>query len=531
MTSTESHPERLPRLRLRLRTKLMLAVVAAAIVAMVAQFGLSVRPAATILSDLETSRINENVQVALGGLDQKGLEMQRVASGQGISIDLSRAVSLGDRAWIVTHVTDNVLQNYRVHGVTVFGAGFRAIASSGTSLAGLRNVNFVRGTSSKVASYQIVWYGGELYGGELWLVAASPIRANGYDAPVDGALVVGERIDDQFAQVLSRQTNNAVTFVAMGKVLSSSEPIIAQLLASSANQSKLYAKNGIITRDGFTTKAYPLGVSGTQAFIAVSVKSDPITHARSTLIRGLLISLAPVIAMAIGIAVLLSLRLGRPLASLHSAVNAIAFGDLGRRVEIKTDDEVGDLGRAFNAMADRVSSAQETLRRAAIRDGLTGLYNHREFFRRLHEEASRAQRDGSALSILMIDLDYFKKINDTFGHLRGDAVLRESAAQIVVSVREGDVVARYAGDEFAVILPHADAVQAAAIGERIRSGNRDILEKADLPRDQGLSMSIGVAMRPDGEVVAERIVELADSALYRAKEAGRDRVEIEEPAD
>jgi len=526
MTSTESHPERLPRLRLRLRTKLMLAVVAAAIVAMVAQFGLSVRPAATILSDLETSRINENVQVALGGLAQKGLEMQRLASGHGMSIELSHAVSRRDRAWIVKHVTDNVLATYGLHGVTVFGAGFRAIASSGTSLARLRNVNFVRGTNSKVASYQIVWYGGE-----LWLVAASPIRANGYDAPVDGALVVGERIDDQFAQVLSRQTNNAVTFVAMGKVLSSSEPIIAQLLASSANQSKLYAKNGIITRDGFTTKAYPLGVSGTQAFIAVSVKSDPITHARSTLIRGLLISLAPVIAMAIGIAVLLSLRLGRPLASLHSAVNAIAFGDLGRRVEIKTDDEVGDLGRAFNAMADRVSSAQETLRRAAIRDGLTGLYNHREFFRRLHEEASRAQRDGSALSILMIDLDYFKKINDTFGHLRGDAVLRESAAQIVVSVREGDVVARYAGDEFAVILPHADAVQAAAIGERIRSGNRDILEKADLPRDQGLSMSIGVAMRPDGEVVAERIVELADSALYRAKEAGRDRVEIEEPAD
>jgi diguanylate cyclase (GGDEF)-like protein len=509
-----------------LRSKLLVAVVAAAIVAMIAQFGLSVRPAAKILVDLEASRVNENVQVAVGGLNQKGLEMQRLASGHGTSIDLAGAVAADHREWIVTHVTSGIIDSYRIHGVSVFDTNLRPIASSGSSLAGLRSLMLVQGAFHKVASFQIVWYGGD-----LWLVGASPIQANNYSAPPVGVLLVGVRIDNQFAQVLSRQTNNDVTFVAKNEVMASSEPILAKLLADPVLAAKLYAKNAIITSNGFTTKAYALGVAGTQAFIAVSVKSDPITHARTTLFRGLLLSLVPVIAMAVGIAVLLGLRLGRPLASLHAAVNAIAFGDLSRRVEIKSDDEIGDLGRAFNAMADRVSSAQETLRRTAIRDGLTGLYNHPEFYRRLHEEASRAERAGTALSILMIDLDFFKKINDTYGHLRGDAVLREAAARIVDSVREGDVVARYAGDEFAVILPHADAMQAAQIGERIRSGNLEILEKADLPTHKGFSMSVGVAMRPDGELVAERIVELADGALYRAKEAGRDRVEIEDPTD
>jgi diguanylate cyclase (GGDEF)-like protein len=526
MTDAEQRSQRSRTLRVNLRTKLLVAVIAAAAVSMVAQFGLSVRPAAKILSDLETARINESVQVAVAGLNQKGLEMQRLASGHATSIDLAAAVTAHERTWITTHVTANIVDTYHIHGVAVFDDNSRIVASSGASLAGLAKLNLVQGALNKVPSFQIVWYGGD-----LWLVAAAPIEANGYTAPVMGVLLAGVRIDSQFAQVLSRQTNNDVTFVAKGVVMASSQPIIATLLADPAVAAKLYAKNAIITRDGYTTKTYPLGVAGTQAFIAVSVKSDPITHARTTLFRGLLISLVPVLAMAIGIALLLGLRLGRPLASLHEAVNAIAFGDLSRRVEIKTDDELGDLGRAFNAMADRVSSAQETLRRAAIRDGLTGLYNHREFYRRLHEEASRAERSGSALSILMIDLDFFKRINDNHGHLRGDAVLREAATCIVDSVREGDVVARYAGDEFAVILPHADAMQAAVIGERIRSGNRAILERADLPDDQGFSMSVGVAMRPDGELVAERIVELADNALYRAKDAGRNRVMIDEPPD
>ena len=177
-------------------------------------------------------------------------------------------------------------------------------------------------------------------------------------------------------------------------------------------------------------------------------------------------------------------------------------------------------------MADRVSLAQETLRRAAVRDSLTGLLNHREFYRRLTDEIARAEREQLPLSVLMIDLDYFKGINDTYGHLRGDTVLREVAGVITRSVREEDVVARYAGDEFAVILPGAAEVDAVRIAERLRSGCEGVMRAVDLAGGDDVTLSIGVATRRPGEYTANYTVELADMALYRAKEAGRDRVEV-----
>jgi len=158
----------------------------------------------------------------------------------------------------------------------------------------------------------------------------------------------------------------------------------------------------------------------------------------------------------------------------------------------------------------------------AITDGLTGVYNHRHFHERLTEEWLRAERYRKPLSLVMIEGDDFKKINDTYGHLQGDAVLRDLAALMVRTVRDVDVVSRYGGDEFTVILPETDAQGAVTVAERIRRG----VEEYPFASEEGsiqMTVSVGVASHPP---IADRnaLVRAADEALYAAKRQGKNRV-------
>ncbi len=168
----------------------------------------------------------------------------------------------------------------------------------------------------------------------------------------------------------------------------------------------------------------------------------------------------------------------------------------------------------------------------AIFDGLTRVFNHRYFMRRLREEFQRARRYGAPLSLLMVDIDHFKKYNDAHGHLRGDRVLAEMAEVILASLRRDvDFVARYGGEEFACILPETEATAACEAADRIRRR----VESWGVGRDGGpgdppLTISVGVStLVPDGAVTPEELIEEADRALYAAKRGGRNRVEAAAP--
>ncbi len=161
--------------------------------------------------------------------------------------------------------------------------------------------------------------------------------------------------------------------------------------------------------------------------------------------------------------------------------------------------------------------AQETmsLREAAATDSLTGLTNHRAFFRRLEEELRRAARIGYPVSLLLLDLDSFKRYNDEYGHPAGDQVLRQVAEILMTQRRVTDTCARYGGEEFAMIFPGTRPADVEAIAQnlahRLRLGT-------------GLGFSAGIATFPEHGTSPRDLVEAADTALYRAKEEGRDRV-------
>jgi diguanylate cyclase (GGDEF)-like protein len=172
------------------------------------------------------------------------------------------------------------------------------------------------------------------------------------------------------------------------------------------------------------------------------------------------------------------------------------------------------------AMALENAKLYEDARKLADHDHLTGFVNHRFVHERIGEELVRAQRSGSPVSLLMIDLDDFKLVNDTFGHLFGDRVLVWAAELIRSSLRLSDVPARYGGDEFAVVLPDTDAVAAAAVAERILTA---FAERAYESKTRGpvpVAASIGQATFPVDARTGPELIAAADGAMYRAKGAG-----------
>ncbi len=173
-------------------------------------------------------------------------------------------------------------------------------------------------------------------------------------------------------------------------------------------------------------------------------------------------------------------------------------------------------------LTGRLSEARRQIETMAITDSLTGLFNRRHLMERFTEEFLRARRSGRELCALLIDLDRFKAINDTRGHVTGDAVLAEASRRIAASVRMYDVVGRYGGEEFLVIVPDAGREEARELAERIR------LMLRDRPIESlTVTASIGLAGMQAVDATSEDLLRRADGALYRAKELGRDRVEAE----
>ena len=220
------------------------------------------------------------------------------------------------------------------------------------------------------------------------------------------------------------------------------------------------------------------------------------------------------------------LRHGRLVGSLH-------FGS-SNRARFTQKDATDSLHRLAAIASFCLENAINRARliRTGLTDVLTGWYNRRYLEDRIHGELARAQRNQQPLVCLLLDIDYFKRVNDSHGHLAGDTVLREIAKRVVSKIRTSDVAARFGGDELAVLLPNTNTDEARHLAERIR----EVVALTPIEVQAGLSIDftlcIGMAgMIPergttDFELMRERLLERADAALYRAKSEGRNRVEL-----
>jgi len=219
-------------------------------------------------------------------------------------------------------------------------------------------------------------------------------------------------------------------------------------------------------------------------------------------------------------------------ADLDSRVTGLRIGADDFLAKPCADPEV--LARAgamlrIKSLQDQLRAAKAELERLSITDGLTGLFNRRYFNTRLSQEFQRAQRYSDPVSLMMLDIDHFKSVNDTYGHPFGDVVLKNIAELVRSTVRDPDICARYGGEEFSVILPKTHLQGALVVAERIW---RELGQQAHAVEDRDpasgerrtfrATASIGLAFFPSKDIASpEHLVKFADEALYRAKREGR----------
>ncbi len=217
---------------------------------------------------------------------------------------------------------------------------------------------------------------------------------------------------------------------------------------------------------------------------------------------------------------------------LGSTNGTLVNGEAVTEVVLNDGDkiEIGEHLFRFDMQDEIDREFQRQIHRLIAHDELTGLLSSKSFFSELRREAARAEADSRPFCVLMMDLDLFKVVNDTYGHLVGSKTLEETGHIIKDALRAGDVAARFGGEEFAAFLLDANYAQGLVAAERVRVALAEHkfpatrLGSADGPATHRITISIGVAAYPDDAKDPLELVELADSALYRAKRSGRNRV-------
>lgn len=242
-----------------------------------------------------------------------------------------------------------------------------------------------------------------------------------------------------------------------------------------------------------------------------------------------------VLILLIPVALLLTSFLTEPILKLNSIAQHIADGRYSTRWTGNYINELGRLGQSLNAIAQNLEWQFENLKEKhyelqtknkeleylSLHDTLTGLYNRRYILDFLHKQLRQAERYNEDLSVMLLDIDHFKKVNDKYGHLIGDQVLQQIAAELQKLTRESDSVARYGGEEFLIVVPHTTLEQAKILAERIRLGIAG-MQIAEI--SEPVTISIGLSSYrnlPDRQNAINQLISAADDALYEAKKAGR----------
>jgi len=428
------------------------------------------------------------------------------------------------------------------------------VASSSTERIGLdqsKSIHYLKGRSRVYVSNVDYYSGNQLSG-----AVAAPLTEQDKPSSIIGVLVNHYRMDklsDLFsgklllnlgAQSLYRNLSGpeAVYLVnADGRVIANSslEPTFNVGLKINTRPVQ-QAQNLGLEASGIWENSQGILVAGVSniieiddfRFLLLAEKSLSASYKQieKMKIQALYISILTVLVIIIA-SWLLAYFITTPLKNLITSIDTVASGKFDINVQgIRSRDEIGTLAKRFNVMARRLKTMQDayidqnkTLQELSIRDGMTGLYNHRHLIELGDNCVAEARRYNKPLSCVMLDIDHFKLVNDTFGHKFGDFVLTEFSQILKNQLRSADIVGRYGGEEFAVIMPETSVSDGIKVAEKIRlSIERHTFIQSGV--EYKITVSLGIAQYDEQESEIMDILAKSDKALYQSKANGRNRV-------
>ena len=356
-----------------------------------------------------------------------------------------------------------------------------------------------------------------LVDGAAFQVAVVPVRA---PTPIAWT-VVGFTVDDRLAKDLGNLAALEVTFV-------SREGQVWRVLGSSADPELQEAVLRTLPKgNGAGDRAMPLDLGGREyesfvmaldgsdsrivAVLARSLDEAPYRRLGPLLV---LLVLGSIVASIVG-SVLIARSVTRPLSLFSAMTRRIEEGDYAQAIDVQGTDEVSELARRFNLMREAIAAREEQILKLAYRDPLSDLPNRVLFNDRLRVALEGARRSGAALTVLVMDLDRFKYINDTLGHHVGDMVLQQVALRITRVVRKSDTTARLGGDEFAVLLVNSGVDEARGVAQKVVAALEAPIAIGQHSLD--VRASVGIAAFPAHAEDADTLMRRADAAMYSAK--------------
>jgi diguanylate cyclase (GGDEF)-like protein len=527
---------RLQSLRERIIAFAMLAALVPSLITAYLAYGQSRRSLDARLGDeLRTASTQAQREITLWH-QQRVFDLRVFASSYEISENLHKSDARERIRAYLSSVMGRVEQNSELLVTDVDGSILASTADSAGSvdlpndwLADIRAGRDVVGTPEQTAS-----------GGTTMLLAV-PVNPTGGGSAV-GALVARVRFD-----ALSATLASTAPAAGMVSVLRPDGALILRVRPDGSaapngadldpHQLEALRRDTTITSFRNSQGARALGAARTVdrlQWIVVAEVSQERAFAQVRRLRNTTLLIVVAILLGVGwIGYRLALLIVRPLDRLAVGAEQVASGDLTVDLPVIGAGEVAYLTTVFNDMVkrlregreqlnaanDTLRSANQELERLSVTDQLTGLYNRRRLSEVLANEVLRSRRHQHAFSLLVMDVDNFKKFNDAHGHLAGDRVLASVADVLRETTREIDTPARYGGEEFVVVLPETDMEAAVEVAERIR-----LLLASRIFEGGRVTISIGVAEFPEHGSDPEALIAAADAALYRAKDEGRNRV-------